>query len=202
MKRSSSGEVTAREKDARITALELQLQKALAKVPKVVDDPVEFVRHIFWQVAETNAKEEYASDNTKKSFIGSFGRDEAAIFGKLLVSTRKMCKHNTAPTVNTIPWGSGVNHSTKWTSPLDNRCEFRFWGRHKDYCVTVRVDLYTHCRNFKLRTLIDDVDSSTAASSEDPKSVQTYFTPTADELEKNNYSTEFNFRANVVMCTK
>jgi hypothetical protein len=192
------------EKDETIHKLQLELQAALAKVDKYpvvhATGPDEFVRHVYWHEADTG-RVEFASENVEKGFLGATARKKA-IFGKLLVSSKEAGPTWNHVIENTTPGGyGGVNHKTKWTQlEKKNRAEFRFWGNWTEYEVVVKVDMCTAEKVF-LRTLID-MDGSASATMADKKSFQAYFTPTAEELEKNNNNTTFQFKTDVVMHTK
>ncbi len=194
-------------KDARIAQLERELATQIAKN---VSDPVvpnspgcfEFVRHLYEQKADTS-RQEHASDNVPKHTIGKMGTGMGMNFGKLLIShvvkTPPYLGYGYAYH-NTVPWGGcGPNHHTAWTQPNQkNRVEFRVWGGRRYYSMKVLVSMWTMDRIF-LRTLIDDTDG---VNPDDNAAVQTYFTPSPEDLIKNNNKTVFIFKADIQITAK
>jgi hypothetical protein len=159
----------------------------------------EFVRHIYSEDGKIDDKE-YASTNTQKHFIGK-------VFGKMLISEQDKKPTWNKVIYNTVPWGGGCNGRTKWQNLTEtNRVEYRFWFLNaNEYKVVMKITMWTNgCegKHVFLRTMIE-VDGSTSPTRDEGNWVFVYyFTPTADEMQKNNNSGTFKFKVDIIMRTK
>jgi hypothetical protein len=166
----------------------------------------QYVKHAWRANAETGKVNQVSSISEITFLTPKYG---VPIIGTMLISCKKKLS-GYDDIVNTIPspfCGTVLHLPTKWS--LDelkekNLVVLKFWRNTKGYRVKANIEMWTTKsaigEKIFLRTLI--FEDSTEEPLDADNSFKTYFTPTKLELKKNNGSTVFEFRAQVVMHTK